>query len=131
MAESSNYAFVIKQLGKVDPALKKAVAKKMRAMVAESVSEARSAASWSRTIPGAIGPTVTAKGVGIRVNVKKSRIAVLNEGKGWRHPLFGDTDHWYAQTARPSVKPVIDRDRAKLAAAGAEIIAEAVKEAGF
>lgn len=130
-SETSNYRDVIRQLGKFDPALKKATTKRMRVLAGEVVSEARAAASWSATIPAAIRPTSTATGVGVRVSAKVP-IAVLNERPGgWRHPLFGDRNHFYSQTARPSVGPVVEKNRVRLVATAEETLRDAKREAGL
>lgn len=125
------YKDVQKSLRAANPALQKQVAKQLRAQVQVVVQEARAAASWSQTIPPAIGATVSVTGAGIRVSRRKSMIAVLNEYGPWRHPLFGNRDYWYPQAARPSVRPVVAANRERIRHAAIVAAHEALKEAGF
>lgn len=78
------------------------------------------ARQFSRRIPGAIGITAQfpARGarVTLRTNAKRAPHArpIENDGRqgAFRHPLFGDRDHWVAQAAHPFFfKAVAGRQR--------------------
>lgn len=69
---------------------------------------AKARASWSRRIPGAITTGVLARGPYVRVKASRAPAGPLYEArKSWRHPLFGDREHWYAQQGRPFVDPEV------------------------
>jgi len=56
--------------------------------------------------------------VGVSVRIRGSRmpqgkesLPPLTEGlRAWRHPLFGNKEHWYSQAARPELGPAVKRD---------------------
>lgn len=64
-----------------------------------------------RKIASSIKANISTRGGDVRIRVKTNRtvlpenqrtlIAYSNSRRGWRHPLFGDRDHWYGQKAFP------------------------------
>lgn len=86
-------------------------------------SEAKSGYSGYCALGGALAAATTTsvrttgRSVGVTVRVNASRLPEGKQGLpplvegfvDWRHPLFGNRDHWYAQNARPELKPAVDR----------------------
>jgi len=98
----------------------KAVLEEQRQMLAGArgegqaiIAEARAnAAQWSTRIPDAIRLSVLKTGVMIRVSGKKAPHARPYEGIGtrrqtFRHPVFGDREHWVEQNTRPFLMPAV------------------------
>ncbi|MFI2663736.1 hypothetical protein [Micromonospora carbonacea] len=103
---------------------------------------ARARASWSRRIPGAIRVKVLygrRSGVIITVNRKKAPHARAYEGiaarmgnaSSFRHPLFGDRNHWYTQRTRPFLHPAAQARRAQVQADIVKVVAAAASRRGF
>lgn len=123
---------VYRNLGKANPAARRQLQKTLKGDMTEVLAEAKAKASWSVKIPPAYALTVVAKGAGIRIKRKTAPIAVLNEFGVWRHPLFGNYDHWYPQPyAKPSVKPVVRAHRFELKVKAEKAARDALKEAGL
>lgn len=131
----SNYREVQRTLRRMQPALRKELNKALRSDVARIVLVAKGNASWSKTIPGAISPTVTTTGAGIKINGTKSPIGPLyergNRGGPWRHPLFGNTDHWYSQSPRPFVAPAIAENTTTIVSSMEQAVNLAAHEVGL
>ena len=129
----SNYRQTQLRLKTVNPLAAKQLRMTEKALAEPIAAAARARASWSKSIPPAIKATATGTFAGIRVSAKRSRLAVIEErAKGsFRHPLFGNREHWYSQTARPSVKPVVHAARPAAEAAMRVAVREAAREAGF
>lgn len=99
------------------PEVRKLFLKRARSIAAAIADDARGRASWSRRIPGAIGPVVQAGRIGVRVNKKRAPHGPLYElgSKGntgiVRHPLFGNRKFWYSEPARPFLAPAVEAKR--------------------
>lgn len=128
-----NFRQVQTSLKAADPALQKQFSKELRGLTAKSVAEARSLASWSTKIPPSIKPMVGVRQAGIRVAAKPSPLGVLNERKSgkWRHPVFGNKNVWRDQTAKPSVRPVVEKNRLEFKIAAEKAARAALDEAGL
>lgn len=107
MTVEVEYRHVVRALGRLEPAVQKQLKGELRKSVVEIVGTARGLASWSQKIPPAIVPTVTATGAGIRVKASQVPLAGLAERRHWRHPLFGNKNFWFPQSATASVRPAI------------------------
>jgi hypothetical protein len=98
-------------LRKFAPEVDKSFRKRLRTVAVVVAADAKGRASWSRRIPRAIKPGVTAKGAQITVRAAIAPHGPLYEGDGssgsFRHPLFGDRGHWYQQQRRPFVRPAV------------------------
>jgi hypothetical protein len=94
--------------------------------------DARSRASFSTKIPGSIKVRVSAATVSIVAGGPKAPDAAPYENEGnegdFRHPLFGDREHWYSQKARPFLHPAVEHGRAAAQAAAIDALDKAVKE---
>ncbi|MGW4426430.1 HK97 gp10 family phage protein [Streptosporangium sp. NPDC004631] len=80
----------------------------------EVLAEARSRASWSSRIPGAMRVSVrfTGPAAGASVIVSATRApharpyeGLTTRGGDFRHPVFGNRDRWVPQAARPFLFP--------------------------
>jgi hypothetical protein len=77
------------------------------------LAAAKARAGWSSRIPDAIRLSVVAKGVILRVSLKKAPHARAYEGissgrtGNFRHPVYGHEDRWVAQRERPFVIPAV------------------------
>jgi hypothetical protein len=75
------------------------------------VATAKVNASFSKKIPDTITSVPIDVGVMIVAGGPSVPEAELYENKGvpgkWRHPLFGNTQHWYSQTAHPFLAPAV------------------------
>jgi len=98
--------------------------------------EAAARASWSETIPGSI--RVQTAGTTVKVTAGKglsSPIATLYENGGepgsWRHPVWGNTDNWVSQQARPFLAPALEAKSEEVAAAAGDAIAEGWRALGL
>jgi hypothetical protein len=102
-------AEVRKQLKVVPKELRSALRAEVKTLGASLVSEMRERSSWSTRIPRAINVQIKygrTAGVIVRVNDRTAPHAYLYEQAKFRHPLFGDREHWYAypnpKIARPA-----------------------------
>lgn len=59
---------------------------------------------------------------------RRAMVRAYNK-RSFRHPLFGDTEHWYAQQGNPYFGPVILRHEDRLREAVEAALAEAITEA--
>lgn len=141
-AEIDGEAFKLfqRELKKIEPALAKELKKELKAIVnTHVIPDAKSNASWSSRIPGAIKPQALAKGIGVRVARKRAPHAAAFEGmqpRGmkaeFRHPVFGDREVWVSQPTRPFLLPAIDANQQEAADAARDAVEAAAKRAaGF
>jgi len=103
------------------------------------IPAAKSNASWSSRIPGAIKPTVGTTKIGARVASKQAPHGRAFEGlqKGlrgngtFRHPVFGNRNVWVNQATRPYLAPAFDSKAGEATKAAEAAIATAARAAGF
>jgi hypothetical protein len=114
----------------VGPAIRKAAA--------PVLTQARSNASWSHRIPAATTLKVLygqkRSGVILSTSAKRAPHARPYEGllgRTFRHPLFGDREHWYTQAARPFDWPAVQANREAVGRAVAEVVDDAARRHGF
>lgn len=128
-----------KDLKAADKELLKELRKGMRAAAQPALSRAKSNASFSRRIPGAITISVTfpARGARVRVRVNSAKAphgrAIENGGKPgtFRHPVFGNRDRWVDQPARPFFWPAMDGAKEDAAREIERVADEVTRKAGF
>jgi HK97 gp10 family phage protein len=100
-------------------------------------AEAKRRSSWSTRIPGSIKVSITNLGTGIKVtaNGAKAPDAAPYENKGqsgnFRHPVFGNTDVWVSQKARPFLAPAAEAKAEEVTEAFAEAVDDAFVEHGW
>jgi len=94
-------------------------------------------ASLARAVTVQVRTSGREAGVIVRVAGKKmpdgmGRIPKLWEGdaRPWRHPLFGDREYWYPQSARPVFYPVVRAYAPVVRSAVRRVAAEVVAEMG-
>lgn len=118
---------------------------RMATLAGPVLADAQSRASWSSRIPGAISVravTDTTRGrvgVQLRVSVAAAPHARAYEGLAnsrsradfFRHPLFGDRDHWYSQKTRPYALPAVQAKGDDVGKALLDAFEAAAREAGF
>jgi hypothetical protein len=99
---------LIRDLGAIPPDLKRELRPGLRKAAQPALTRIRSNASWSSRIPGATKISTSfgnTPGVTIRVDSKAAPGARPIEHGGepgkFRHPRWGDREHWYDQPARP------------------------------
>nr|BFF17134.1 hypothetical protein GCM10025730_06550 [Promicromonospora thailandica] len=110
----------------------------MRAAGQEMFSDARGDASWSSRIPGSLSLRVSLggsrPGIAIRASLKSAPHARVYEGllgDTFRHPLFGDRDHWYVERARPYLLPAVERQTEEIVAELTRIVDDVNAQAGL
>lgn len=99
------------------------------------VAAAKSNASWSSRIPGAIKLSNTRRGVTIRVNKAKAPHARPYEGitggGQFRHPVHGHRSRWVSQATRPFLDPAVKAHRGKVREALVKVVDDAARRHGF
>jgi len=93
------------------PGTKRALTVSIKESAEIVATEARGLSSWSSRIPGSIRVLGSNQKVVVRAGGAKAPHAAPYENHGFpgtfRHPLFGDRDHWYPQAARPFLTPAL------------------------
>lgn len=118
--DGRDIADLAKELRRASPQVRKALPKRLRAAGEIVRTQARSNASWSRRIPGAIGLRAVTQGaragVTLRVSAKKAPHGRAYEGmqsgsrKGsFRRQVYGKA--WVAQATRPYLVPALKAKR--------------------
>jgi hypothetical protein len=129
-----------RDLKRLDPEGAKALNKALKDVVTTKVMpSAKSNASWSSRIPGAIKPSVTAKGMGLRVAGKQAPHGRPFEGlqnglrsrSHFRHPVFGNREVWVNQATRPYLGPAFLANHDAAVKAAQEELGKAAAQIGF
>lgn len=122
----------VEALRALAPAVDKAFRKRMRRVARETADDARARAGWSRKIPPGITSGVTVRGPYIRYRGEAPQIGRLNELRTeWRHPLFGNRQHWYAQRGRRFLQPAAEGKWNTVMREAGEAIKQAQEEVGL
>lgn len=106
------------------------------------LADAKSRASWSSRIPGAISVQVTSTdvrlGVALRISAAAAPHARPYEGLSaqggssyFRHPVFGNRENWVSQTTRPYAWPAVKAASDKVIPAIGAAFEDAARECGF
>ncbi len=91
------------------PAVRKSFDRRLKDIARSAADDARARASWSKKIPPGITSGATNRGPYIRYRGTAPTIGRLDELRAaWRHPLFGDRMHWYAQRGRKFLQPAAE-----------------------
>lgn len=112
------------------PAVQKRFRAKLRGIARAVAADAKGRAGWSRRIPSTITYGATNKALYVRVKENANAPhATLYEGRRrWRHPLFGDREHWYTQQGRPFLRPAADAAQPQVLAEAQRAVAAAKQE---
>lgn len=134
--DPAQFARFQRDLKRLDPELKKQLNKELRGFLRQLViPDAKSNASWSSRIPGAIRPRVTTRRVGLRVAAKRAPHARpfegISQGATFRHPVFGNRNVWVPQSARPFLKPAVEENRDEFMDAAGKALDEAAQQTGW
>lgn len=123
-----------KALKSADRNLANNLRKKIRAGAEIVAADARSRASFSKRIPGAIRVRTSGASVAVEVDKNKAPNAkpIENDGKGHvRHPVFGDRAVWTDKNSRPAfLHPALESKREEATLVIAEAIEETLRTLG-
>ena len=113
MAVIGIYATGIRELRRAlrefTPEVKRSFDRRLRDIAKNAAQDAKDRASWSQKIPPGITAGVTNRGPYIRYRAAAPTIGRLNELRTtWRHPLFGNREHWYTQRGRKFLQPAAE-----------------------
>ena len=130
---------LVADLGKIPPELRRAIRPALKKVAEPVLAQARSNASWSKRIPGAIRITTSfsQKRPGISIVVSRTRAPharpyeALGEPGSFRHPVFGNRDAWVSQKARPFLFPAVRAKADDLSEEAGRVVDEAARSAGF
>ncbi len=119
--EAGGIRVLARELGGVPVELRAAMRPAIRAAAGIITADAKSRASYSTRIPGAIsvGTSFSSRngGVAIRVASVKAPHARVLEGTTkratFRHPVFGSESTWVEQSTRPFLFPAVRAKRAE------------------
>lgn len=141
---SAVVAQLARDLHRMGPAGRRSLGRRFKGLSGPLLADARSRASWSTRIPGAISvrPIADANrgrvGLQLRISAKKAPHGRPYEGinsqgnEGYfRHPLFGDTDSWHTQKTRPYAWPAVVAKGEAARTAVLEAYEDAARDAGF
>lgn len=91
------------------PAVRRSFDRRLKDIAKAAADDARARASWSRKIPPGITSGATNRGPYIRYRGTAPTIGRLDELRStWRHPLFGNREHWYSQRGRKFLQPAAE-----------------------
>lgn len=131
---------LVGELGRMSPAAKQELRRGLRAAGKTVLQQAKSNASWSSRIPGAmrLATRTGAKNAGVflRVDATRAPHARPYEGIGtragfFRHPVFGNRDVWVSQAQRPFLVPAAQAGRPAVVKAGEDAVKAAARAGGF
>ena len=129
---------LIRDLGAIPPDLKRELRPGLRKAAQPAVARIRSNASWSSRIPGATKISTSfgkTPGVTIRVNAAQAPHARPIEHDGqpgtFRHPRWGDREHWYDQPARPFFYRAVQEKADQVTNAIGDAVMDAARRHGF
>ena len=130
---------LIRDLNGIPPDLKRKLRPKLREAGEVVAMDARRRAAWSTRIPKATRVstsfTLRRPGVSVIVDRKTAPHARPYEHNGqpgtFRHPLFGDREHWYSQAARPFLAPALAAKNEQAGRLIAAAVDEVTRDAGF
>lgn len=129
-----------RDLKRFDPEVAKALNKALKAVVVTKIMPtAKANAAWSSRIPAAIKPSVSMKGMGLRVASNSAPHGRPFEGlqtglrsnSSFRHPVFGNREMWVTQRTRPYLAPAFRSNQDAAVASAQEAIGEAAAQVGF
>lgn len=130
---------LVHDLGQIPPDVRRELGPIVRKASQPVLGQMRDNASWSHRIPGAIRVagafSATSPGVTFRVNSKIAPHARPIEHDGnpgfFRHPLWGNREHWVSQAARPFFYRAVQQRGNEVIEAVANGVAEIARRHGF
>jgi hypothetical protein len=122
------------------PAEERAAVRRELKPIGQSILEAaRSNAAWSSRIPASLSMSTrfAGKNAGIVVQARAAMApharpleGIATGGATFRHPVFGNTDRWVSQDARPFLAPAARQYQDAATAAAIAAVHEALRRAG-
>lgn len=108
------YGRFMADLALLSPEIRKETRAELRKIMEDVGDTARSKASWSSRIPGAIKASVGTKNLGLTVRAADAPHAKAYEGlasggsrSSFRHPVYGNRNVWVTQSTRPFAMPAL------------------------
>jgi hypothetical protein len=134
--DRSQLEALIRDLGQVPPAFRKAARPAMLAAGRGVLEQMKANAGWSSRIPAAISMTPAASTFGVRFRTDAARAPHARPYEGlsgdpFRAPLWGDREHWYPHAARPFFYRAVDEHANDVVEALGEALDQAAAETGF
>ena len=141
VSASQELAKLARDLHRMGPAGRRRLKKAFEEAGRPLEADARSRASWSSRIPGAISvrPLMSdvrgMVGVQLRVSSADAPHARPYEGMGqggsFRHPVYGNREVWVSQQTRPYAFPAVKATADKILPAIGDAYEAAARECGF
>lgn len=121
----------MKELRQIEPDMAKELRNNFRSLAGEVASNARTRASaWSKTgkMANSIKPRVDSRG---NAAIASSHPGLPINEFGGRHPVFGNTNVYVSQKARPTMFPAVEAAAGRFELEALKAIDEAARKAGF
>ena len=117
-------------LREFEPALGRAFQRRLRDIAWDVATDARvRAGTWSKSIPPGISYGAAGRGAYVKYAGSAPTIGRLAENRGtWRHPLFGNTRHWYTQSEPGFLRPAVAARESVILAEAEAAVEEAKRE---
>lgn len=132
---------LVNDIRKMGGTVSRELGKEFKKAAGPVADQAKSNASWSTRIPGAIktGTSRSRKFPGAQIKVSKDRAphARLYEfgsgsrSRSFRHPVYGDRNNWVEEATRPFIRPAIRAKGDGFIKAADRAVDTAAREAGF
>lgn len=131
---------LIVDLGKMPDDLRKELRPAFRKAAEPILRDAKSRASWSTRIPGAItlGTSFTARNPGVRMKVNSTKAPHARpfefgsgRNRNLRHRVFGHQDRWVEQKVRPFFFPAVRAGEAGVVQQTNAAVMATARSAGF
>lgn len=117
------------ELRRLEPDTAKACRREFRALAKKVALDARGRAPRrTGALARSVRPRVSSSGVAA---VAASNPAARPNEFGGRHPLFGNTSHWYPMQKRPLLFPAVDAHSREFFSMAEAIVTKSAKSAGF
>lgn len=128
-----------KDLGKIEPELRKKLRPALKAAAAPIVADAKVRASYSARIPRAISLSIrfAKRDPGVSMRVRRAvaphgrTLEGIQGNATFRHPVHGHRDRWVNQQTRPYLAPAAEAGMDGALAATVAAVDEVAREQGF
>jgi hypothetical protein len=130
---------LVNDLRKIGDGVGRNLGKEFKKAAGPVAQQAKSNASWSSRIPGAITVGVSSSrrypGAQIKVSKEKAPHARLFEwpgrGGSFRHPVYGNREVWVSQQGRPFIRPAVRAKGGEFIKACDRAVDETARAHGF
>lgn len=132
LVDATQLVKLARKLEGAPPRLSRDVRGRFRAIGRIVGDAARDEAGWSSRIPDTVKVRVTANAIVIEAGGPDAPHAALAELRGtWRHPLFGDKEHWYSETKPKFLTPAYEKSQAEVGEEMVRAIETTLHDLGF